>query len=66
MISACTVPTVKHEKRDVIVCFAGDRVGDLYQVQDNLNQHGYPSIIQGHAIQSGLWVVGTVINSPSR
>lgn len=59
MTSACVVPTVKHGGGSVMVwgCFAGDRVGDLNQVQGNLN-HGYHSILQRHAIPSGLQLVG--------
>ena len=39
-------------------CFAGERVGDLYHVHGILNQHGYHSILQRHAIPSGLQLVG--------
>ena len=31
-------------------CFAGDTVGDLFKIQGILNQHGYHSILQRHAI----------------
>ncbi|KAF7664628.1 hypothetical protein LDENG_00171500 [Lucifuga dentata] len=39
-------------------CFAGDTVGDLFKIQGTLNQHGYHSILQRHAIPSGLRLVG--------
>ena len=60
MSSTCVVPTIKHGGGSVMVwgCFAGERVGDLYQVHGILNQHGYHSILQRHAIPSGLRLVG--------
>src|SRR4029434_8261515 len=39
-------------------CSAGDTVGDLLKIQGILNQHGYHSILQRHAIPSGLRSVG--------
>ena len=39
-------------------CFAGSRVGDLYRVRGTLNQNGYHSILQHHAIPSGMCLVG--------
>ena len=41
----------------VWVCF-GDTVGDLFKIQGTLNQHDYHSILQRHAILSGLRLVG--------
>ena len=38
--------------------FAGDTVGDLFKIEDTLNQHGYHSILQWHAILSGSCLVG--------
>ena len=38
--------------------FAGSRVGDLHRVTGTLNQKGYHSIVQRHAIPSGLCLVG--------
>ena len=38
--------------------FAGDAVGDLFKIQGTLYQHGYHSILQRHAIPSGLRSVG--------
>ena len=60
MRSTCVVPTIKHGGGSVMVwgCFAGERVGDLNQVHGILNQHGYHSILQRHAIPSGLRLVG--------
>ena len=37
---------------------AGSRVGDLHRVTGTLNQKGYHSILQRHAIPSGLRLVG--------
>ena len=60
MDSTCLVPTVKHGGGGVMVwgCFAGDTVGDLFKIEGILNQHGYHSILQRHAIPSGLRLVG--------
>ena len=60
MVSTCMVPTVKHGGGGVMVwgCFAGDTVGDLFKIEGTLNQHGYHSILQRHAIPSGLRLVG--------
>ena len=33
-------------------------LGDLFKIQGILNQHGYQSILQRHAIPSGLRLVG--------
>ena len=38
--------------------FAGSRVGDLHRVTGTLNQKGDHSILQRHAIPSGLRLVG--------
>ena len=37
--------------------FAGSRVGNLHRVTGTLNQKGYHSILQCHAIPSGLRIV---------
>ncbi|XP_073528969.1 uncharacterized protein [Phyllobates terribilis] len=60
MDSTCLVPTVKHGGGGMMVwgCFAGDTVGDLFKIEGILNQHGYHSILQWHAIPSGLRLVG--------
>ncbi|MCJ8728664.1 hypothetical protein PDJAM_G00006990 [Pangasius djambal] len=39
-------------------CFGAGKVGDLYRVQGILNQHGYHSILQRHAIPSGQRLIG--------
>ena len=38
--------------------FAGSRVGDLHRVTGSLDQNGYHSILQSHAVPSGLCLVG--------
>ena len=38
-------------------CFAGDTVSDLFRIEGTLNQHSYHSILQQHAIPSGLDLV---------
>ena len=60
MVSTCMVPTWNHGGGGVMVwgCFAGDTVGDLFKIEGTLNQHGYHSILQRHAIPSGLRLVG--------
>ena len=60
MIPQCVTPTVKHGAGSVIVwgCFAADKVGDLHQIHGILNQHGYHSILQRHAIPSGTRLIG--------
>jgi hypothetical protein len=39
-------------------CFAGANVGELFRIQDTLNQHGYHSIQQRNSIPSGLRLLG--------
>lgn len=60
MDSTCLVPNVKRGGGGVMVwaCFTGDTVEDLFKIGDILNQHGYHSILQRHAIPSGLHLVG--------
>lgn len=60
MVPQCVTSTVKHGGGSVMVwgCFAGSRVGDLYRVSGILKQHSYHSILQRHAIPSGIRLVG--------
>ncbi|KAL7830624.1 hypothetical protein SRHO_G00317510 [Serrasalmus rhombeus] len=61
MDSTCLVPTVKHGGGGgvmVWVCFASDTVADLFKIEGILNQHGYHSILQRHAIPFGWRLVG--------
>ena len=60
MLPQCVASTVKHGGGSVMVwgCFAGSRVGDLFRVRGTLNQNGYHSILQRHAIPSGMRLVG--------
>ncbi|KAL7850148.1 hypothetical protein SRHO_G00194970 [Serrasalmus rhombeus] len=52
MIPKYVKSTVKHGGGSVIGCFAESRVGDLYRVRGTLNQNGYHSILQSHAMPS--------------
>ena len=58
MVSTCMVPNVKHGGGGVVAwsCFAGDTVEDLFKIEGTLNQHGYHSILQPHAIPSRFFV----------
>ncbi|KAL6468385.1 hypothetical protein MHYP_G00240620 [Metynnis hypsauchen] len=60
MVPQCVTSTVKHGGRSVMVwgCSAGSRVGDLYGVRGTLNQNGYHSVLQSHAVPSGMRLVG--------
>ena len=60
MVPQCVTPSVKHGGGSVMiwVSFAGSRVGDLHRVTGTLNQKGYHSILQHHAIPSGPCLVG--------
>ncbi|RXN33974.1 C-type lectin domain family 10 member A [Labeo rohita] len=66
MDSTCLVPAVKHGGGGVMVwgCFAGDTVGDLFKIEGILNQHGYHSILQRHAIPSVKTAGSTVRQCP--
>lgn len=56
----CIVPTVKHGGGAVMLwgCFAGNSAGDIHRVTGILNQNGYHSILQRHAIPSGTRLIG--------
>jgi transposase len=53
-------PTVKHGGGSVMMwgSFLGDRVGDLYRVDGIMKKEEYHSILQRHAIPSGLRLYG--------
>lgn len=57
---SCIVPTVKHGGGSVMVwgCFGGERSGDLIQIKGIMNKEQYHSILQRHAIPSGLRILG--------
>lgn len=65
-VPQCVASTVKHGGGSVMVwgCFAGYRVGDLYR--GTLNQNGYQSILQRHAIPSGMRLVGKGVSPTAR
>uniref|UniRef100_Q7M3L8 Orf within vasotocin gene (Tes1 element) n=1 Tax=Eptatretus stoutii TaxID=7765 RepID=Q7M3L8_EPTST len=60
IVPHCVTPTVKHGGGSLMIwgSFAGSRVGDLHRVTGTLNRKGYHSILQRHAIPSGLRLVG--------
>jgi DDE superfamily endonuclease len=53
-------PTVKHGGGSVMVwgCFMGGRTGDLHRIDGIMNQTQYKSVLQHHAIPSGLRLDG--------
>jgi transposase len=53
-------PTVKHGGGSIMMwgCFLGDRVGDLHRVEGIMKKEDYHSILQRHAIPSGLRLHG--------
>ena len=59
MVSTCMIQTVKHGGGGVMVwgCFVGETVGDLFNNEGTLNQHGYHSILQRHIIPPHLRLV---------
>lgn len=60
MIPDCVVPTVKHGGGSVMVwgCFGGERTGDLIEVKGIMKKEQYHSILERHAIPSGLRLLG--------
>uniref|UniRef100_A0A1A8N175 Transposable element Tcb1 transposase n=2 Tax=Nothobranchius pienaari TaxID=704102 RepID=A0A1A8N175_9TELE len=60
MVPQCVTSTVKYGGGSVMVwgIFAVSRVGSLYRVKGPLNQNGYHSILQHHAVPSGMRLVG--------
>jgi transposase len=53
-------PTVKHGGGSIMMwgCFLGERVGDLHRVQGIMKKEDYHSILQHHAIPSGIRLHG--------
>uniref|UniRef100_A0A3B4GVI0 Transposase Tc1-like domain-containing protein n=1 Tax=Pundamilia nyererei TaxID=303518 RepID=A0A3B4GVI0_9CICH len=64
MVPQCVASTVKPGGGSMMVwgCFAGSRAGDWYRVRGTLNQNGYQSILQCHAIPSAMHLVGQGFN----
>ena len=60
MIPDCVVPTVKHGGGSMMVwgCFGGERTGDLIEVKGIMKKEQYHSILERHAIPSGLCYLG--------
>jgi len=60
MNEKCVTKTPKHGGGSVMVwgCFAGEIVGDLVQIEGNLNKEGYHRILSRHALPSGRRLVG--------
>ena len=56
MTDGCVVPTVKHGGGSVLVwgCFGGKSSGDLVQIKGIMKKEQYHSILQRHAIPSGI------------
>ena len=61
MLEEFLTPPVKHGGGNVMVwgCFGAGQVGDLYKVKGTLNQEGYHSILQRHAIPFGERLIGS-------
>ena len=59
-LSSCIKPTVKHGGGNIQVwgCFSKNGVGDLYKIENKLEKKQYHSILQRHAIPSGLRLCG--------
>lgn len=57
---SCVVPTVKHGGGSVMVwgCFGGFESGNFIQVKGTMRKEDYYSILQRHAIPSGLRLIG--------
>ena len=55
-VSSCIKATVKHGGMNIQVwgCFSDNGVGDLYKIKNTLEKKQYHSILQRHAIPSGL------------
>ena len=60
MLHECVKSTVKHGGGSIQVwgCFSCNGVGDLYRINDIFTKEKYHSILQRHAIPSGLKLCG--------
>ena len=60
ILNECVKPKVKRGGGSIQVCgcFSYNGVGDLYRINDILNKEKYHSILQRHAILSGLKLCG--------
>lgn len=56
----CILPTVKHGGGSVMVwgCFSHGGVGQLVKIEGNMKKEQYHSILQRHAIPSGIDLIG--------
>lgn len=62
------MPSVKQGDGSVMVWgwFGAGKVGDLFRVKGTLNEEGYPSTLQRHAVPCGRRLVGDdVTQNPS-
>lgn len=59
-LNACLKSTVKHGGGSIQVwgCFSYNGVGDLYRIKDTLTKQKYHSILERHAIPSGMKLCG--------
>ena len=59
MTDGCVVPTVQHDGGSVLVwgCFGGESSGDLVQIKGIMKKEQYHSILQRHAIPSGIRIL---------
>ena len=59
-VSSCLKTTVKHGGGNIQVwgCFSDNGVGDLYKIKNTLEKRQHHSILQRHAIPSGLRLCG--------
>lgn len=60
MLEQCIQPTVKHGGGSVMVwgCFGGSSVGDIVRIEGIMDKKKYHSILQRHAIPSGIRICG--------
>uniref|UniRef100_A0A0E9V6U1 Uncharacterized protein n=1 Tax=Anguilla anguilla TaxID=7936 RepID=A0A0E9V6U1_ANGAN len=68
MVPQCVTPTVKHGGGSAMVwgSFAGSKVGDLHRMTGTLNQKGYHSTLQCHAVPSGQRLVAQGVHPTAR